>query len=31
MSAKKYKTKIAQPIINALREPVQGVIIKYLK
>ena len=31
MSAKTYKTKIAQPIINALRELVQGVIIKYFK
>lgn len=31
MSANTYKTKIAQPIINALRELVQGVIIKYFK
>ena len=31
MSAKTYKTKIAQPIINALRELVQGVIIKYFE
>lgn len=31
MSAKTYKTKIAQPIINVLRELVQGVIIKYFK
>lgn len=31
MNAKTYKTKIAQPIINALRELVQGVIIKYFK
>lgn len=31
MSAKTYKTKIAQPIINALKELVQGVVIKYFK
>ena len=31
MSAKTYKTKIAQPVINALRELVQGVIIKYFE
>lgn len=31
MSAKTYKMKIAQPIINALRELVQGVIIKYFE
>jgi hypothetical protein len=31
MSAKTYKTKIAQPIINSLRELVQGVIIKYFE
>ena len=31
MNAKTYKTKIAQPIINALRELVQGVIIKYFE
>ena len=31
MSAKTYKTKIAQPVINALKELVQGVIIKYFE
>lgn len=31
MSAKTYKTKIAQPIINALKELLQGVVIKYFK
>ena len=31
MSVKTYKTKIAQPIINALKELVQGVVIKYFK
>lgn len=31
MSAKTYKTKIAQPIINALKELVQSVVIKYFK
>ncbi len=31
MSAKTYKTKIAQPIINALKELVQGVVIKYFE
>ena len=31
MSAKAYKTKIAQPIINALKELVQGVIVKYFE
>lgn len=31
MSAKTYKMKIAQPVINALRELVQGVIIKYFE
>ncbi len=31
MSAKTYKTKIAQPVINALRGLVQGVIIKYFE
>ena len=31
MSAKTYKTKIAQPVINALRELVQSVIIKYFE
>ena len=31
MSAKTYKTKIAQPVINTLRELVQGVIIKYFE
>lgn len=31
MSAKTYKTKIAQPIINALKELVQGIVIKYFK
>lgn len=31
MSAKTYKTKIAQPVINALRELLQGVIIKYFE
>lgn len=31
MSAKVYKTKIAQPIINALKELVQGVVVKYFE
>ena len=31
MSAKTYKTKIAQPVINALRALVQSVIIKYFE
>ena len=31
MSAKTYKTKIAQPIINALKELVQGVVVKYFE
>ena len=31
MSAKAYKVKIAQPIINALKELVQGVIVKYFE
>ena len=31
MSAKAYKSKIAQPIINALKELVQGVIVKYFE
>lgn len=31
MSAKAYKVKIAQPIINALKELVQGVVIKYFE
>lgn len=31
MSAKAYKAKIAQPIINALKELVQGVVIKYFE
>ena len=31
MSAKTYKTKIAQPVINTLRELVQGIIIKYFE
>lgn len=31
MSAKAYKTKIAHPIINALKELIQGVIVKYFE
>ncbi len=31
MSAKTYKEKIAQPIISALKELVQGVVIKYFE
>lgn len=31
MGAKAYKTKIAQPIINALKELVQGVVVKYFE
>lgn len=31
MGAKAYKTKIAQPIINALKELVQNVVIKYFE
>lgn len=31
MSAKAYKAKIAQPIINALKELVQAVVVKYFE
>ena len=31
MSAKTYKTKIVHPIINALKELVQGVVVKYFE